>query len=165
MKSLASHLMQASQNQWIFRNFTLHDKQRGYLQLQQRKDLLRELDRLIDTPPEEVPDGSRYLLELDYSDLYNATFERQSYWVLAMKAARQAGRRTQVRQYAPGRLRRSHSQSHNNQRNRRAPRYNFTNEDIRMDRELGLIPRHNKRRSAVATEAAYASNKRLRKPD
>ena len=45
MKALASHLMHASHNQWILRNFTLHDKHRGYLRLQQRKDLLRELDR------------------------------------------------------------------------------------------------------------------------
>ena len=40
----------------IFHNFTLHDKQRGYLRLQQCKDLLWELDKLIDTPPDEVPE-------------------------------------------------------------------------------------------------------------
>ena len=71
MKGMASHLMHASHSQWIFRNFTLHDKQRGSLRLQQRKDLLRELDKLIDTPPDEVTEESRYLLNLDYSDLYN----------------------------------------------------------------------------------------------
>jgi hypothetical protein len=92
MKGLASHLMHASHSQWIFRNFTLHDRQREYLQLQQCKDLLRELDKLIDTPPDEVPKGSRYLLELDYSDLYNkALFEHQSYGVLAIKVAHRAG--------------------------------------------------------------------------
>ena len=71
MKGMASHLMHASHSQWIFCNFTLHDKQRGSLRLQQRKDLLRELDKLIDTPPDEVTEESRYLLKLDYSDLYN----------------------------------------------------------------------------------------------
>ena len=104
MKGLASHLMHASHNQWTLQNFTLHDKQRGYLRLQQHKDLLRELDRLIDTPPNEVPKGSRYLLKLNYSDLYNASFERQSYWVLAMKAARRAGRRAQAHNQAPRKL-------------------------------------------------------------
>jgi hypothetical protein len=88
MKAMASHLMQASHCQLIFRNFTLHDKQRGYLCLQHCKDLLRELDKLIDTPSDDIPEESRYLLELDYSELYNAPLERQSYWVLAMKAAR-----------------------------------------------------------------------------
>ena len=163
MKGLASHLMHASHNQWILRNFTLHDKHRGYLRLQQRKDLLRELDRLIDTPPEEVPEGSRYLLELDYSDLYNSTFEHQSYWVLAMKAARRAGRRAKARQQGPRKTRRPHSLK--DRTNRRAPCYDFTNDDTRMARELGLIPKHNKRKSACATDATNASNKRLRNPD
>jgi hypothetical protein len=129
MKGLASHLMHASHSQWIFRNFTLHDKQRGYLRLQQRKDLLRELDKLIDTPPDEVPEGSRYLLELDYSDLYNASFERQSYWVLAMKAARRAGRRAQAHLQVSRKSRRSHSCNHKDRKNRRVLCYDFTNED------------------------------------
>ncbi len=92
MKAMVSHLMQASHCQWIFRNFTLHDKQQGYLRLQHRKDLLRELDKLIDTPSDDIPEESRYLLELDYSELYNAPLERQFYWALAMKAVRQADR-------------------------------------------------------------------------
>ncbi len=128
MKGLALHLMHASHNQWILRNFTLHNKQRGYLRLQQRKVLLRELDRLINTPPEEVPEGSKYLLELDYSDLYNASFERQSYWVLAMKAARRAGRRgKKACQQTPRKTRRPHSLK--DRANRRAPYYDFTNDD------------------------------------
>ncbi len=88
---MALHLMEALHWQWIFWNFTLHDKQQGYLCLKQRKDLLQELDKLIDTPPEDIPEDSRNLLELDYSMLYSTTFKRQSYWVLAMKATRQAG--------------------------------------------------------------------------
>jgi hypothetical protein len=92
MKLLVTHLIHISHSQWILRNFTLHEKQCRYLHLQQRRVLLREVDSLLDTPPEEVPEESRYLLELDFLTLYNATFEQQSYWVLAMKAARRAGR-------------------------------------------------------------------------
>jgi hypothetical protein len=40
LKGMASHLMHALHCQWIFRNFTLHGKQRGYLRLKQCKDLL-----------------------------------------------------------------------------------------------------------------------------
>jgi hypothetical protein len=75
MKAMSSHLMQASHCQWIFRNFTLHDKQWGYLRLKHFKDLLRELDKLIDTPSDDIPEESRYLFELDYSKLYNASFK------------------------------------------------------------------------------------------
>ena len=90
MKLLVAHLIHISHSQWILRNFTLHNKQRGYLRLQQCRDLLWEVNSLLDTPPKDVLEGSRYLLELDFSTLNNATFEQQSYWVLAMKAVRKA---------------------------------------------------------------------------
>jgi hypothetical protein len=103
MKSLVTHLIHISHSQQILQNFTLHDKQRGYLRLQQCRDLLWEVDSLLDTPPEEVPEESRYLLELDFLTLYNATFEQQSYWVLAMKAARRArGRIAQTVKHQQG---------------------------------------------------------------
>jgi hypothetical protein len=41
----------------------------------------------MDTNPDDILQGSQYLLELDFTSLYNSSFERQSYWVLAMKAA------------------------------------------------------------------------------
>jgi hypothetical protein len=91
MKSLVTHLIHISHSQWILQNFTLRKNQCVYLRLQQHRNLLLEGDSLLDTPPKEVPEESRYLLELDFLTLYNATFEQQSHWVLAMKAARKAG--------------------------------------------------------------------------
>ena len=93
MKAFVLHIIQISHLQWIFCNFTLHDKQRGYLSLLKRATVLKEVDRLLDTAPEDIPAGSQYLLELNYSALYNASLERQSYWVLVMKAACHAGKR------------------------------------------------------------------------
>jgi hypothetical protein len=91
MKAFISHLVQLSHSQWIFCNFTLHDKQRGYLCLQQHREVLQDVDRLLDTAPDKLPQNSQYLLELDYSTLHKASFECQLYWVLAMKSARRAG--------------------------------------------------------------------------
>jgi hypothetical protein len=133
MKAMSSHLMQASHCQWIFRNFTLHDKQRGYLRLKHCKDLLRELDKLIDTPSDDIPEESRYLLELDYSKLYNASFERQSYWVLAMKAARRAGRRASASTRHRGRKK---CCTPTNNMTRKA-RYDFIRDDAHLCANLG----------------------------
>jgi hypothetical protein len=69
MKAFVSHLIQISHLQWIFRNFTLHDKQRGYLSLLKCATVLKEVDRLLDTAPVDIPADSQYLLELDYSTL------------------------------------------------------------------------------------------------
>jgi hypothetical protein len=35
----------------------------------------------------DVPLESQYLLELNHSSVYNARYEEQAYWVLALKAA------------------------------------------------------------------------------
>jgi hypothetical protein len=92
MKAFVLHLIQISHLHLIFQNFTLHNKQSGYLSLLKRATVLKEVDWLLDIAPEDIPAGSQYLLELDYSILYNASLERQSYWVLAMKAACRAGK-------------------------------------------------------------------------
>jgi hypothetical protein len=44
MKAFISHLLQMSHFQWIFHNYTLHDKQRGYLRLCLRSDTLHEIN-------------------------------------------------------------------------------------------------------------------------
>jgi hypothetical protein len=96
-----------SHSQWIFHNYTLHDKQRGYLRLRLHSDTLREIHELLETPPSDIPPQSQYLLELDHSSMYNVWYEDQVYWVLALKAARRAGRWAAVLQRSRGRSQRN----------------------------------------------------------
>ena len=56
----------------------------------------------MDTDPGNIPRESRHLVEVDPAKLFNATVERQSYWLLAMKAARKAGRRMAGRGHRQG---------------------------------------------------------------
>jgi hypothetical protein len=130
MKAFVSHLIQISHSQWIFRNFTLHDKQRGYLS----ETVLKEVDWLLNTAPENIPAGSQYLLELDYSALFNASLERQSYWVLAMKAARRAGKQDAAASKCRGRSQRKLRAKAST----RKPRYDFSREEARLQHKLGI---------------------------
>ncbi len=57
---------------------------RGYLRLRLRKKVLRKINELLETPPSEVPPESQYLLELDHSAMYKASYEEQAYWILAI---------------------------------------------------------------------------------
>jgi hypothetical protein len=93
MKHFISHILHITHSQWIFRNITLHDSVRGTLRLQERKEVLDEVQKYLDTSPEDLPQESRFLVELDFDALYRSTFEYQTYWVRAIKAARRAGRR------------------------------------------------------------------------
>jgi len=54
--------------------------------------VLKELDSLIETDPEEIPAECRFLLEFDFDSLYRSSFENQTYWLRAIKAARRAGK-------------------------------------------------------------------------
>jgi hypothetical protein len=56
--------------------------------------MFQEAHRLFNMAPNDTPKESQYLLELNYSTLYNTPYERQAHWVLAMQAVWQAGRRT-----------------------------------------------------------------------
>jgi hypothetical protein len=91
MKAFISHLLQMSHSQWIFCNYTLHDKQRGYLRLRLRSDIFCKIHKLLETPLSDVLPESQYLLELNHSSMYNVIYEEQAYWVVALKAARRAG--------------------------------------------------------------------------
>ena len=92
MKHFVSHLLHISHSQWLYRNFTLRETTRGYLRLKERQNILIKIDKLLDVNPNNIPPESRFLLEMDFDGLYRSSFEKQSYWVVAMKAAYQAGR-------------------------------------------------------------------------
>ena len=47
----------------------------------------------MDLAPEDVPEKSRYLLEVDFSQLARSSHKDQAYWVVAVQAAKRAGRR------------------------------------------------------------------------
>jgi len=161
MKIFISHLLQISHSQWIFRNYTLHDKRQGYLRLRLRKEVLREIHELLETPPSEVSPECQYLLELDHSALYKATYEEQAYWILAMKAARRAGRRAALSNRARGRSRRRIMAATQGKR----LRYNFRALEEQMGYEIRGQKPGRKRPHLTSVSASIGSNKRLRKPD
>jgi hypothetical protein len=134
MKAFVLHLIQISHLQWIFQNFTLHNKQWGYLSLLKQATVLKEVDWLLDTAPEDIPAGSQYLLELDYSALYNASLERQLYWVLAMKAARRARKQDATLSKRRGCSQRKMRAKLSTQK----PKYAFSREEAQLQQELGV---------------------------
>ena len=156
MKHFIGKLLQISHSQWLYRNFTLHDKTRGYLRLQRRKEILKEVDRLLDTNPDDIPKESQYLLELDFTSLYSATFEKQSYWVLAMKAARRAGHRANHQAKSKGA---SHRRRKARTRNKQAV-YDFSRDLALMNHELRLGPQPRRRPHHSSTDTLNPSNKR-----
>ncbi len=161
MKAFISHLLQIPHSQWIFRNYTLHDKQRGYLRLHLRSKVLRKIHELLETSPSEVLPESQYLLELDHSAMYKLSYEEQGYWVLALKAARRAGRRAITTQRTCGRSQGSRLAATQETR----IRYDFSELEAQMGYELCRQKPVRMRPHLTLVLVSVGSNKRLRKPD
>ena len=93
IKQFITRLLHITHSQWVFRNFSLHDHQRGVLHRNKREEIFSEIEQLADTSPDEVPAESRFLLEFDLGALKRADLDTQLYWVPAVCEARCAGRR------------------------------------------------------------------------
>jgi len=92
-KQFISKILHITHSQWIFRNFSLHNKRNGYLHKKKAEEIALELESLAGLAPEDVPTNSRFLLEINFSDLNKSNLESQKYWILAIYAALIAQRR------------------------------------------------------------------------
>jgi hypothetical protein len=61
--------------------------------------MFQEVHSLFNTALNNTPNDRQYL-ELNYSTLYKATYERQAHWVLKMQVAWRAGQRTALHEKA-----------------------------------------------------------------
>jgi len=69
-------------SQWIFRNISLHDKINDYPHKKKSEEIGLKLESLAGIAPEDVPAESRFLLEINFSDLTKSHMESQKYWIL-----------------------------------------------------------------------------------
>jgi hypothetical protein len=93
-KYLISKLLHITHSQWIYRNFTLHDKLCGYLHNKSLEDTRITIEELAETSPEDIPKESKFLLEINFGDLTKSHIENQQYWIIALQAAITTGRRS-----------------------------------------------------------------------
>jgi hypothetical protein len=76
-KQFISKILHITHFQWIFHNFSLHDNRNGDLHKKKAEDIALELESLAGLAPEDVPAESRFLLEINFSDLNTSNVETQ----------------------------------------------------------------------------------------
>ncbi len=89
-KQFISKILQITHSQWIFQNISLHDRTHGYLHSQKAEEILQQIKVLSDLAPEEIPEASRFLLEINFSELSKSQLKTQKYWTLAVDATLKA---------------------------------------------------------------------------
>ncbi len=67
-------------------------KQQGYLCNKKAKEILQIINEILEVTPEEIPEDSRFLLEINFTELTKSHLETQTYWTLAMDAAIKANK-------------------------------------------------------------------------
>ncbi len=58
---------------------------------------MKEMEARSDLAPEDVPEASRFLLEINFTELPKCHIETQKYWILAVNAALAAQNRERAR--------------------------------------------------------------------
>ena len=93
VKSFISELLNISHTQWLLCNITLHDILQGFLVAARKKELLAEIEKLHNTPIDDIPPESKFLLDCELETLKAADNDYQEHWIDAILTARKAGLR------------------------------------------------------------------------
>ena len=68
----------------------VHDRTAGELASKRKEELRRGLEEQLELGEEGLEDEDKYLLEINLDDLGTSSGEDQTYWLLALEAAREA---------------------------------------------------------------------------
>ncbi len=68
----------------------MHDRTTGTLILRHKEEMIKEIEYQLDLDKESLAEEDRFLLKCNFDDLSTAAGESQGYWLLAIRAAREA---------------------------------------------------------------------------
>ena len=59
----------------------------GYLHNKSLEDIRLTIEELAETSPEDIPEESKFLFEINFGNLTKSHIENQQYWIIALQAA------------------------------------------------------------------------------
>jgi hypothetical protein len=87
-KGLVVKLLEVTHGQWLYRNVHVHDAISGALATAKKEELQKAIEDEIELGGEGLAEEDMYLLEINLDDLATTSGEDQTYWLLAIRAAR-----------------------------------------------------------------------------
>ena len=82
--------MEVTHGQWLVRNFLIHDNVSGMLALERKEDLQIAIEEQQEMGLDGLSEEDRYLMEINLDYLETTSGEYQAYWLISVKAARDA---------------------------------------------------------------------------
>lgn len=91
-KGLITKLLEATHGQWLYRNVVVHDKVSGDAATRRKEEIQMEIEKQQELGENGLLEEDKYLVEVNLEDLETTSGEREEYWLLAIRAAREACR-------------------------------------------------------------------------
>ena len=91
-EGLITKLLEATHGQWLYRNIQVHDKVASTLATLRKEEIQMEIEEQQALGSEGLMDEDCHLGECNLGDLEDTSGITETYWLLAIKAAREAGR-------------------------------------------------------------------------
>jgi hypothetical protein len=89
-RGLISKLLQITHQQWMYRNATVHLKIKDGCTVVQHQQALDNIERCLDTDPEEMLREHSHLLFTNFKNLATGPIKDKQQWLAEFKAARSA---------------------------------------------------------------------------
>jgi hypothetical protein len=88
---LVTRLLEATHGQWLYRCVQIHDRVKGTQATQRKEEVQQEIEAQQEQGYEGLLEEDQYLAEVNLDNLESSSGERQEYWLVAIRAAREAG--------------------------------------------------------------------------
>ena len=87
-KELVIRLLEITYGQWLYRNVMVHDQTAWDLVTKCKEEIRKALEDQLERGEEGLDKEDKFLLEINLDDLGTSSGEDQTYWLLALEAAR-----------------------------------------------------------------------------
>ena len=89
---LVTKLLEVTHGQWLYRNIQVHDKISGTLVTLRKEELQLEIEQQQELGTAGLLDEDCHLAECNLGDLEDSSGAKETYWLLAIRAAREGSR-------------------------------------------------------------------------
>jgi hypothetical protein len=96
-QGLILKLLEATHGQWIYRNIQIHDLVAGTQVTLQKEALQWEIESQMELGMAGFLEKDHWMMEVNLGDMESTTGEQEEYWLVAIKAAREAAMLTWLR--------------------------------------------------------------------
>ncbi len=99
-QGLIMKLLEATHGQWLYCNVQIHDAVSGTQAIIRKEAIQKEIEEQMELGEAGLLEEDNWMLEVNLGDLESTSGEQEQYWLVAIKAAREAAMLTRQNEQA-----------------------------------------------------------------